>query len=80
MYNAGGAVVAVESCNEKSSSNPGVHIKGRGSGTFGAFSDARPKSCFVNSEGQSFKFSAEDNLLKVRVPPEMTTWDIVLSY
>ncbi|KAK4752348.1 hypothetical protein SAY87_021146 [Trapa incisa] len=81
MYNAGGAVETVESCNEVgSSSNPQLRIKGRGSGTLGAFSDARPKSCFINSEEGSFEFSQEDNLLTVRIPARTISWDIVLSY
>ncbi|XP_031393395.1 probable galactinol--sucrose galactosyltransferase 2 isoform X2 [Punica granatum] len=80
MYNSGGAVEAVESCNEKSTSSLVLCIKGRGSGTFGAFSDMRPKSCFVNSEEESFKFRTEENLLTVTIPPRMTSWDLFISY
>ncbi|XP_050107504.1 probable galactinol--sucrose galactosyltransferase 2 isoform X3 [Malus sylvestris] len=79
MYNSGGAVEAVECFSHNSSSE--IHIKGRGGGSFGAYSSLKPKACSVNSkDDEEFEFRDEDdNLLKVTVPAT-TSWKIVLHY
>ncbi|CAN6690336.1 unnamed protein product [Malus baccata var. baccata] len=79
MYNSGGAVEAVECFSHNSSSE--IHIKGRGGGSFGAYSSLKPKACSVNSkDDEDFEFRDEDdNLLKVTVPAT-TSWKIVLRY
>lgn len=77
MYNSGGAIQAVD--NRSKSSVSGIHIKGRGPGTFGTYSSIRPKSCTVNSEEREFEYG-EDKLLKIRIPARTISWDIVISY
>lgn len=77
MYNSGGAIQAVDISSKSSAS--GIHIKGRGPGTFGAYSSTRPRSCAVNSEEREFEFR-EDKLLKIRIPARSSSWDIVISY
>lgn len=78
MYNSGGAVESVDLINDASSSK--IHIKGRGGGSFGAYSRTKPSSVLLNSNNEEFKFSAEDNLLTVTIPPTTSTCDITLCY
>ncbi|KAI3442218.1 Galactinol--sucrose galactosyltransferase [Psidium guajava] len=77
MYNSGGAIQAVD--NRSKSSVSGIHIKGRGPGTFGTYSSTRPKSCTVNSEEREFEYG-EDKLLKIGIPARTSSWDILISY
>ncbi|XP_022642894.1 probable galactinol--sucrose galactosyltransferase 2 isoform X2 [Vigna radiata var. radiata] len=77
MYNSGGAVEAVEFSD---SSESKIHIRGRGEGEFGAYSNFRPKSCSVNSEDLEFKFREEDKLFAVTIPAKTTSWDITICY
>jgi len=77
MYNSGGAVEAVESSD---SSESKIHIRGRGEGDFGAYSNLRPKSCCVNSEDLEFKFREQDKLFVVTIPAKTTSWDITICY
>lgn len=74
MYNSGGAVDSVEFIRDR------IHVKGRGGGSFGAYSSTKPNSCFINSNNEEFKFSAEDNLLTITIPSITKSWDIALSY
>ncbi|ESR34146.1 hypothetical protein CICLE_v10004399mg [Citrus x clementina] len=78
MYNSGGAVESVDLTNDSSSCK--IHIKGRGGGSFGAYSSTKPSSILLNSKNEEFKFSAEDNLLTVTIPPTTSSWDITLCY
>lgn len=77
MYNSGGAVEAVDSSD---SSGSKIHIKGRGGGVFGAYSNLKPKSCSVNSEDIEFQFREEDNLLTTKIPSKTSSWDITICY
>lgn len=77
MYNSGGAVESVDLTNDASSCK--IHIKGRG-GSFGAYSSTKPSSILLNSKNEEFKFSAEDNMLTVTIPPTTSSWDITLCY
>ncbi|CAJ1962774.1 unnamed protein product [Sphenostylis stenocarpa] len=70
MYNSGGAVEAVDSSD---SSGSKIHVRGRGGGGFGAYSNLKPKSSFVNSEDLEFKFREEDNFFGVTI-----SWDITI--
>lgn len=78
MYNSGGAVESVDLINDSSSIK--IHIKGRGGGSFGAYSSTEPNSILLNSNNEEFTFSAEDNLLTVTIPPTTNSWDIALCY
>lgn len=78
MYNSGGAVERVDFFSD--SSNCGIRIRGRGPGSFGAYSSTEPKSCLVNSKSEEFKYGAEDNLLTVTIPGTARNWDITLLY
>lgn len=77
MYNSGGAVEAVEFSDSSASK---IHLRGRGGGDFGAYSNLRPKSCSVNSEDLEFKFREEDKLFAVTIPAKTTSWDITIYY
>ncbi|KAK2652648.1 hypothetical protein Ddye_012504 [Dipteronia dyeriana] len=79
MYNSGGAVESVD-CICDSSTDCRILIKGRGGGSFGAYSSTKPKSCFVNSKNEDFKFSPQDNLLTVTIPSNTISWDIAICY
>lgn len=74
MYNSGGAVQAMEFFEDRMS------IKGRGPGRFGAYSNQKPKSCFVNSREVGFNFRSEDNLLTIIIPYEANSWNISIGY
>ncbi|KAL5574811.1 hypothetical protein UlMin_016510 [Ulmus minor] len=74
MYNSGGAVETVDFFGN--SSNAGIRIKGRGAGVFGAYSNAKPESCSVNSKTEEFNYRSEDNLLTVTIPPTTSYWEI----
>lgn len=78
MYNSGGAVESIDFFRD--SSNSEIHIKGRGGGSFGAYSRKKPKSCSLNSKDEGFKFKNEDSLLTVKIPDGSSYWDITLSY
>lgn len=82
MYNSGGAVEAVNSRGEGGGGyQTEVHVKGRGSGVFGAFSSKRPRTCSVNSEEQSFEYKEkEGGLLTLEIPAETNSWDVIISY
>ncbi|XP_027931803.1 probable galactinol--sucrose galactosyltransferase 2 [Vigna unguiculata] len=77
MYNSGGAVEAVEFSDSSASK---IHLRGRGGGEFGAYSNLRPKSCCVNSEDLEFKFREEDKLFAVTIPAKTTSWNITIYY
>lgn len=77
MYNSGGAVEGVDSSD---SSGSLIHIKGRGGGDFGAYSNIKPKSCSLNSEDLEFQFKGEDNFVKIEIPAKTSSWDITICY
>lgn len=74
MYNSGGAVDRIDfsSCE--------IHIKGRGAGSFGAYSSLKPKSCSVNSKDEGFEFRGDNNLLTVTIPATTSSWNISFCY
>lgn len=78
MYNSGGAVEAIDFSTDSSGCE--IHVKGRGAGTFGAYSSTKPKSCSVNSKAVGFDFRAEDNLLTLTFPDTTSSWDVVICY
>ncbi|KAJ7967875.1 Galactinol--sucrose galactosyltransferase [Quillaja saponaria] len=78
MYNSGGAVESVDSFSDSSGCE--IHIRGRGAGTFGAYSNSNPKSCSINLKEEEFKFRVEDNLLSIVIPTRSTSWEITISY
>ncbi|KAL5769389.1 hypothetical protein ACOSQ2_016172 [Xanthoceras sorbifolium] len=75
MYNSGAAVESVELISDGR-----IVIKGRGGGSLGAYSSAKPNCCLVNTKNEDFKFSGEDNLLTVTIPAETTCWDVAICY
>ncbi|KAL5140663.1 putative galactinol--sucrose galactosyltransferase 2 [Glycine soja] len=77
MYNSGGAVEAVDSSD---SSGSKIHITGRGGGDFGAYSNLKPKSCYVNSEDLEFQFREEDNFFGVTIRAKTSSWEITICY
>ncbi|CAK9177167.1 unnamed protein product [Ilex paraguariensis] len=77
MYNAGGAIRAVEV--SKDSSNRRIVIKGRGAGLFGAYSDPKPKFCSVNSQEHEFKYRSEDYFFTIPTGGT-SSWDITIRY
>ncbi|XP_062013709.1 probable galactinol--sucrose galactosyltransferase 2 [Rosa rugosa] len=78
MYNSGGAVDSIDLFSDASSCV--IHIKGRGAGSFGAYSSSKPKSCSVNSKDEGFEFRGDDNLLTVTIPAATSSWNISFSY
>lgn len=78
MYNSGGAIEAMKSSSD--SSHYGIQIKGRGVGSFGAYSSRKPMFCSVNSKVEEFIFNEVDNLLKVTVPAGSSSWNIDIWY
>ncbi|KAL6956540.1 galactinol--sucrose galactosyltransferase [Sarracenia purpurea var. burkii] len=78
MYNSGGAVDAMKFSKDLSICR--ISIKGRGAGRFGAYSDRRPKFCYVNSREEGFNFRSEDNLLTTIIPCEANSWVITIVY
>ncbi|XP_075664682.1 putative galactinol--sucrose galactosyltransferase 2 isoform X3 [Castanea sativa] len=78
MYNSGGAIEAIDFFSDSSSCK--IHVKGRGSGNFGAYSSTKPKSCLINSKIEEFDFRDEDNLLTLIVPDRTSSWDIAICY
>nr|KYP62801.1 putative glycosyltransferase At1g55740 family [Cajanus cajan] len=77
MYNSGGAVEAVDSGD---SSGSKIHIRGRGGGDFGAYSNLKPKSCSINSEDLEFQFREEDSFFGITIPAKTSSWDITICY
>ena len=78
MYNSGGAVESVSRSGD--SSNRSILIKGRGGGSFGAYSSTKPKSITVNSKDEEFSFREEDGLLIVTIPSRTGAWDVDIFY
>lgn len=78
MYNSGGAVEAIDFSSDSSTCE--IHVKGRGAGTFGAYSNTMPRSCYINSKIEEFEFRDEDNLLTLTVPATTSSWDVVVCY
>lgn len=78
MYNSGGAIEAIDFFSDSSSCE--IHVKGRGSGNFGAYSSTKPKSCSINSKTEEFDFRDKDNLLTLIVPDRTSSWDIAICY
>lgn len=76
MYNSGGAVEAVGSSDASGSE---IHIRGRGGGDFGAYSNLKPKSCSLNSEDLEFQFR-QDNFFGITIPAKTSSWDITICY
>lgn len=74
MYNAGGAIEAVDIFNF------GITIKGRGAGGFGAYSNLKPRFCHVNSKEEEFEFRDEDYFLIITIPSGTTSWDLTVQY
>ncbi|KAJ9184225.1 hypothetical protein P3X46_003972 [Hevea brasiliensis] len=74
MYNSGGAVESIEQSGGR------IGIKGRGEGTFGAYSSVNPKSCLLNSKEVGFTFREEDNLVTITIPSGNSDWDIEISH
>lgn len=77
MYNSGGAVEAVDSSD---SSGSKIHIRGRGGGHFGAYSNSKPKSCSLNSQDSEFQFREEDNFFGLTIPAKTSSWNITICY
>lgn len=80
MYNSGGAVESIDSDLRDNNSIIQLSIRGRGSGLFGAFSSAKPKSCKLNSKEQEFRFIDDDNFLTFMIPPSDSSWKIDVSF
>ncbi|XP_039141400.1 LOW QUALITY PROTEIN: probable galactinol--sucrose galactosyltransferase 2 [Dioscorea cayenensis subsp. rotundata] len=80
MYNSGGAVESIDSDLRDNNSIIQLSIRGRGSGLFGAFSSAKPKSCKLNSKEQEFSFIVDDNFLTFMIPPSDSSWKIDVSF
>ncbi|CAL5411772.1 unnamed protein product [Camellia sinensis] len=78
MYNSGGAIEAMEFSEDLSACR--ISIKGRGAGRFGAYSNQKPKFCYVNSREEGFDFRSEDNLLTTIIPREANSWNITIGY
>ncbi|KAG2688732.1 hypothetical protein I3760_09G109200 [Carya illinoinensis] len=78
MYNSGGAVKAIDFSSDSSTCE--IHVKGRGVGTFGAYSSTKPKSCYINSKVEEYDFRDEDNLLTLTIPASTSSWDVVICY
>ncbi|KAL6200837.1 hypothetical protein ACLB2K_024552 [Fragaria x ananassa] len=78
MYNSGGAVDSINFSSDDSSCV--IHIKGRGAGSFGAYSSSKPKSCLVNSKDEGFEFRGDDNLLTVTIPATTSSWNVSFCY
>ncbi|KAK6932894.1 Glycosyl hydrolases 36 [Dillenia turbinata] len=76
MYNSGGAVEAID----EYASSESLSIRGKGEGRFGAYSSARPKSCYLDSQQLDFSFRDEDNLLTVTIPMGTASWNMIISY
>lgn len=66
MFNSGGALDNVSSVADSSATT--VHIRCRGPGRFGAYSDTRPELCRVDEHEVEFTL-AEDGLLTFYLPP-----------
>ncbi|GLT46719.1 hypothetical protein SLA2020_204580 [Shorea laevis] len=76
MYNPGGAVESIDS-----SKNASIVVKGRGGGSFGAYSSTKPRSCTINTkEVEEFEFNGENNLLTISIPATTSFWDIAIHY
>ncbi|XP_022716287.1 probable galactinol--sucrose galactosyltransferase 2 isoform X2 [Durio zibethinus] len=78
MYNSGGALETVESLGDSSGCK--IHVKGRGAGCFGAYSNTKPKSCSINLKDEAFNFNGHDNLLTITIPATVNSWDIAICY
>lgn len=66
MFNSGGALDNVSSVADSSATTD--HIRCRGPGRFGAYSDTRPELCRVDEHEVEFTL-AEDGLLTFYLPP-----------
>ncbi|KAE8736198.1 1-aminocyclopropane-1-carboxylate oxidase-like protein 1-like [Hibiscus syriacus] len=84
MYNSGGALESVEgstATDNFGSSKYTVHVKGRGAGCFGAYSNCKPISSSINMKNVDFNFNAQQNLLTITIPPTFnSSWDIAICY
>ncbi|XP_020588586.1 probable galactinol--sucrose galactosyltransferase 2 isoform X2 [Phalaenopsis equestris] len=78
MYNSGGAVEDIDPSNKNS--DMVLHIEGRGSGIFGAYSSRQPKSCMLNSRQEEFKFSIADSFLTLNIPTGAHSWELDLFF
>ncbi|OMO64654.1 Raffinose synthase [Corchorus olitorius] len=76
MYNSGGAVDSVDFEVESKT----LHVKGRGAGCFGAYSNTKPNSCSINSKDEPFNLNAQNNLLTITIPPASSSWNMAISY
>uniref|UniRef100_A0A0D9X9A6 galactinol--sucrose galactosyltransferase n=1 Tax=Leersia perrieri TaxID=77586 RepID=A0A0D9X9A6_9ORYZ len=78
MFNSGGAVTALRYAGDA-----GVELKVRGSGTFGAYSSARPTRVVVDSEADEFSYDDGCGLVsfELAVPEqELYSWTISIEY
>ncbi|TYI27651.1 hypothetical protein ES332_A05G192100v1 [Gossypium tomentosum] len=84
MYNSGGALECVEDSTATDSSGCSkyiMHVKGRGAGCFGAYSNCKPISCSINLKDEDFNFNDQLNLLTITIPPRHnSSWDIAICY
>lgn len=78
MYNSGGAVVSVDHSGDSSSCR--IHIKGRGAGSFGAYSNIKPRSCSVNCKDEEFMFRDEDKFFTITIPSTTNGWEMDICY
>ncbi|KAL0904718.1 hypothetical protein M5K25_026859 [Dendrobium thyrsiflorum] len=78
MYNSGGAVENIDFSNKNS--DLVLHIEGRGSGIFGAYSSRQPEYCTLNSKQVEFKFSIADNFLTLNIPVGLHFWALDIFF
>ncbi|XP_020235790.1 probable galactinol--sucrose galactosyltransferase 2 [Cajanus cajan] len=78
MYNSGGAVEALDCTMDVAQCI--IKIKGRGCGSFGAYSNVRPKRCLVNMKEEEFSYNPEDGLLTIKLGGEGNSRDIEFVY
>ncbi|KAH0448066.1 hypothetical protein IEQ34_021866 [Dendrobium chrysotoxum] len=78
MYNSGGAVENIDFSNKNS--DLVLHIEGRGSGIFGAYSSRQPECCTLNSKQVQFKFSIVDNFLTLNIPVGLHFWALDIFF
>ncbi|PPD74776.1 hypothetical protein GOBAR_DD28304 [Gossypium barbadense] len=83
-FKTGGALECVEDSTATDSSGCSkyiMHVKGRGAGCFGAYSNCKPISCSINLKDEDFNFNDQLNLLTITIPPRHnSSWDIAICY
>ncbi|XP_074577061.1 putative galactinol--sucrose galactosyltransferase 2 [Curcuma longa] len=74
MYNSGGSIKAVDFTNDLSQCL--IRIKGKGCGSFGAYSSIKPKICTINSTVEEFTFDHSSRMLTLTIPAGGEFWEI----